>query len=61
MLAESGARIDKERAMRRRQLKWLWSGSQTLPRPELTREELLMKLGAAQHEGAGRLAAWSRS
>ncbi|MFQ5343917.1 MAG: IS1634 family transposase [Anaerolineae bacterium] len=48
VFAESRARIAKERAMRRRQLKWLWQRLAQLAAMKLTREELLMKLGAAR-------------
>jgi hypothetical protein len=34
--------------MRRRQLKWLWARLHKLSTMSLTRDELLMKLGAAQ-------------
>ena len=44
---ESG-RLAKERAMRRRQLKRLWARFKQLSTMRLTREELLMKLGAAR-------------
>ena len=37
-----------ERAMRRRQLKWLWARLKQLAMMALSREELLMKLGAAR-------------
>ena len=47
VLAESRDRVAKERAMRRRQLKWLWGRLKQLAAMKLTREELLMKLGAA--------------
>jgi Transposase DDE domain len=50
VLAESGQRIAKERAMRRRQLKWLWARLQKLRTMTLTRDGLLMKLGAAQRK-----------
>lgn len=46
--AESGDRIAKERSMRRRQLKWLWARLAQLQGMKLTRNELLMKLGAAR-------------
>jgi hypothetical protein len=46
--AESLDRIAKERAMRRRQLKWLWRRLAQLQAMELTRDALLMKLGSAQ-------------
>ncbi|HEY1873236.1 MAG TPA: IS1634 family transposase [Steroidobacteraceae bacterium] len=48
VFAESRDRIAKERAMRRRQLKWLWTRLKQLSTMRLTREALLMKLGAAQ-------------
>jgi transposase len=46
--AQSRDRVAKERAMRRRQLKWLWQRLKQLAGMKLTREELLMKLGAAR-------------
>ena len=48
VLAQSRARIHKERAMRRRKLKWLWARLRQISAMSLTREELLMKLGAAR-------------
>lgn len=48
VLAESHDRISKERAMRRRQLKWLWTRLGQLAAMKLKREDLLMKLGAAR-------------
>jgi hypothetical protein len=48
VLAESGDRIAKERSMRQRQLKWLWARLAQLQGMMLSRDELLMKLGAAQ-------------
>jgi transposase len=48
VLAASRDRIAKERAMRRRKLKWLWQRLAQLSTMKLTREELLMKLGAAR-------------
>ena len=48
VFAESADRVLKERAMRRRQLKWLWRRLNELAAMKLTREELLMKLGAAR-------------
>jgi len=55
VLAQSRARIDKERAMRRRKLKWLWARLKEIAAMDLDREELLMKLGAAR---ARAWAAW---
>jgi len=48
VFAESHDRVAKERAMRRRQLKWLWSRLKKLQAMKLSREPLLMKLGAAR-------------
>ena len=48
VLAQSRTRIHKERAMRRRQLKRLWSRLKRLSGMRLNREALLMKLGAAR-------------
>jgi hypothetical protein len=48
VFAESVARVSKERAMRRRQLKWLWKRLRDLAAMEVPREEMLMKLGAAR-------------
>jgi hypothetical protein len=54
--AQSRDRVAKERAMRRRKLKWLWARLKQLSAmTTLTREELLMKLGAARGHGP---AAW---
>jgi hypothetical protein len=55
VLAQSRARIDKERAMRRRKLKWLWARLKQISEMSLGREELLMKLGAARAKAG---AAW---
>ena len=55
VLAESSDRIAKERSMRRRQLKWLWERLKKLSTMKLTRDALLMKLGAAQTKAP---AAW---
>ena len=55
VLAQSRARIHKERAMRRRKLKWLWARLKQIATMELDREELLMKLGAARAKAR---AAW---
>lgn len=48
VLAESRDRVAKERAMRRRQLKWLWGRLKKLQAMRLSREELLMKRVAAR-------------
>jgi transposase len=48
VLARSHKRVHKERAMRRRQLKWLWARLKQLSAMPVTREALLMKLGAAR-------------
>jgi hypothetical protein len=55
VLAQSAARIDKERAMRRRRLGRYVQRLHALRGQALTRDQLLMKLGAAKHE-AGRAA-----
>jgi hypothetical protein len=43
--------------MRRRQCKWLWQRLKALQAQELTRDQLLLKLGAARQQAsvAGRL------
>jgi len=48
VFAQSADRVSKERAMRRRQLKWLWARLKKLAEMEVSREERLMKLGAAR-------------
>lgn len=48
VFAESADRVSKERAMRRRQLKWLWKRLRELAAMQAPREEMLMKLGAAR-------------
>jgi Transposase DDE domain len=48
VFAQSADRVLKERAMRRRQLKWLWRRLGELAAMKITREQLLMKLGAAR-------------
>ena len=50
VLAESAERIAKERAMRRRQLKCLWRRLKAIGAMKLTRDQLLQKLGAAEHQ-----------
>lgn len=50
VFAQSQDRIAKERAMRQRQLKRLWARLQQLSAMPLTREHLLMKLGAARSQ-----------
>ena len=55
VLAQSDARIDKERGMRRKRLRRYVDRLQALQGQALTRDQLLMKLGAAKHE-AGRAA-----
>ncbi len=54
VLAESGARKDKERAIRRRQLKRYWRRLGELKGQKQSRDKLLMKLGIARHH-AGRV------
>jgi hypothetical protein len=55
VFAQSSDRVTKERAMRRRQLKWLWKRLRQIAAMEIEREELLMKLGAARSKAP---AAW---
>ena len=50
ILARSGGRVQKERAMRRRRLKRLWKRLHQLQHQTLTRDQLLLKLGAAKKE-----------
>ena len=56
VFAQSRDRVAKERAMRRRQLKRLWARLKQLSTMQLTREELLMKLGAARDQSRSALA-----
>jgi hypothetical protein len=56
VLAHSAVRTDKERAMRRRKLKAYWQRLHQLQGQELSRDQLLQKLGAAR-DRAGRLVA----
>jgi transposase len=53
VLARSAGRVDKERSMRKRRLKKLLKRLQELQGQTLTRDQLLLKLGAAKKE-AGR-------
>src|SRR5262249_55564698 len=48
VFAESAERVSKGRPMSRRQLKWLGKRMRELAAMEVTREEMLMKLGAAR-------------
>src|ERR1700758_1793041 len=50
VFAQSAGRVAKDRAMRRRQLKWLWGRLKQLAGMKLSREELLMRLGAARKQ-----------
>jgi len=50
VFAQSADRVAKERAMRRRQMRWLWARLTQLAALKLTREELLMRLGAARKQ-----------
>ena len=56
ILAKSDARLLKERGMRQRKLKRLWTRLKALQQQKLSRDQLLLKLGAAKKE-AGRV--WS--
>jgi transposase len=53
ILARSDGRVDKERAMRKRRLKKLWRRLHELQQQNITRDTLLIKIGAAKKE-AGR-------
>jgi transposase len=55
VLAQSDARIDKERGMRSKRLRRYIERLKALQGQSLTRDQLLMKLGAAKHD-AGRAA-----
>ena len=50
VLAQSRDRVAKERAIRRRQLKRLWARLKQLSTMQISREELLMKLGGARDQ-----------
>lgn len=50
LLAESQDRVNKERAMRRRQMKGLWKQLKKIQAMKLKRDQRLKKLGAALHE-----------
>jgi Transposase DDE domain len=53
ILARSHGRMHKERAMRQRRLKRLWQRLGELQQQRLTRDQLLLKLGAAKKEAGG--------
>lgn len=55
ILAQSRQRLSKERAIRRRRLKKLWRRLAQLRQMQLSRDQLLIKLGQAKEE-AGRVA-----
>jgi hypothetical protein len=50
VLTQSRDRVYKERSMRQRQLKRLWERLHELARMQLSRDELLLKLGAARQQ-----------
>jgi len=50
VFAESKDRVNKERSMRRRQLKLLWKRLKQLQSMKLTRDALMLKLGAAHQQ-----------
>jgi hypothetical protein len=50
VLTQSRDRVHKEQSMRRRQLKRLWERLHELAHMQLTRDELLLKLGAARQQ-----------
>jgi transposase len=53
IMARSDGRVDKERAMRRRRLNKFWNRLKELRAQKITRDNLLLKIGAAKKE-AGR-------
>ena len=55
VLVQNHDRVHKDRAMRQRQLKTLWKRLHQLQQMTLTRDALLLKLGAAKQQGP---AAW---
>ena len=55
VFAESADRVTKERAMRRRQMKWLWKRLGELAAMEISREEMPMKLRAARSRAPRRV------
>jgi transposase len=55
VLAQSKDRVHKERSMRRRQLKKLWKRLHQLQEMKLSRDQFLLKLGAAKEQSP---AAW---
>lgn len=50
VLAKSRGRVSKERSMRQKRLKKLWKRLRELQQQKLTRDKLLLKLGAAKSE-----------
>ena len=50
VMARSDGRASRERAMRRRRLKRLWSRLKELQAQKITRDTLLLKIGAAKKE-----------
>jgi hypothetical protein len=50
VLAQSQDRVNKERSMRRRQLKKLWKRLHQLQKMKLSRDRFLLKLGAAKEQ-----------
>src|SRR6516225_8514297 len=59
VLARSQGRRDKEQSMRRRRLKKLIKRLRELQRQDLTRDDLLLKLGAAKKEAERPTGCWS--
>ena len=54
VMARSDKRVNKERGIRRRRLKKLWNRLKELQKQKITRDALLLKIGAAKKE-AGRV------
>jgi hypothetical protein len=54
LLAQSDARVDKERGMRRQRLRRYVERLKALRAHKLSRDQLLMKFGAARKQAASR-------
>ena len=61
VFARSAQRVHKERAMRRRKLKWLWERLKQLSAMELEREAIAHEAGRRARQGAGCVAPRSMS
>ena len=61
VFAQSADRVAKERAMRRRQMKWLWKRLRQLAAMEISARGNADEAGRRAVQGADRHGAWSRS